>query len=70
MNNHDYKALLISIISGIVAGIAVNVIWAISTAPGHAPIDSRPITQWVLQVPARPPAVAPGRFAGMSWRVA
>lgn len=59
MNNHDYKALLISIISGIVAGIAVNVIWAISTAPGHPLIDHRPTTQWVLQVPVRPPAVAP-----------
>lgn len=61
--NNDIKALLISTVSGIVAGIAVNILWAISTAPGTAPIDQPAAARWVLQAPAHSPA-APGLVLG------
>lgn len=69
MNNHDYKALLISTVSGIVAGIAVNILWAISTAPGPTPIDHPAAARWVLQAPAHSPAaprLVPGIDLAMS----
>lgn len=52
MNINDFKSLLISI----VAGLAVNIIWAIGTAPAPTSIEHRPAAQWVLQIPTRPPA--------------
>lgn len=61
--NNDIKALLISTASGIVAGIAVNILWAISKAPGTAPIDQPAAPRWVLQAPAHSPA-APGLVPG------
>lgn len=46
MNKTDIKSLIVSI----VAGLAVNVLWALSTEPAATPIGSPPAaTQWVLQ---------------------
>lgn len=52
MNTNDFKSLLISI----VAGVAVNIIWAIGTVPAPTSIELRAEAQWVLQIPTRPPA--------------
>lgn len=56
MNTNDFKSLLISI----VAGVAVNIIWAIGTAPAPTSVDHLPAAKWVLQLPPRPPAALPG----------
>lgn len=48
MNKTDLK----SIVTSIIAGLAVNLIWAMATAPEHVPGEPNPTMQWVLQLPA------------------
>lgn len=61
MNKNDYKALLISIIAGLVSGLAVNITWShLGSVSDPLPAYSMPKAQWVLQRPPRPPAVLPG----------
>ncbi|WP_183147103.1 hypothetical protein [Pseudomonas amygdali] len=60
MNKNDYKALLISIIAGIVAGLAVNITWShLGSAPDSLPTYPMPKAQWVLQLPPGLPAALP-----------
>lgn len=62
MNKTDLK----SIITSIIAGLAVNLIWSMATAPEHVPGEPTPTTQWVLQLPAGPSEALPGplRYGG------
>ncbi|HDS1780281.1 TPA: hypothetical protein QEM49_004860 [Pseudomonas putida] len=60
MNNNDYKTLLLSIIAGIVAGLAVNITWSLwSDDSSPAVAEPTPRLMWVRQPPPGPPAAFP-----------
>lgn len=60
MNKNDYKALLISIIAGLVSGLAVNITWShMGSAADQLPAYPMPKMQWVLQPLSGPPAAFP-----------